>query len=252
MITSMAAVVAAAAIAGTAAGPTPTPTPRPAPAAAVTGGQTCRAGHYEPVLRPADFAGRVDNPYFPLPLGRTLIYRGIKDGKSQVDRVHVTTATKVIEGITAVAVSDVARHRGKLLEKTTDWYAQDRRGNVWYLGERTAHFLPGGGIDRSGSWQAGVKDAEPGIVMLANPTVPSAYRQECLPGQAEDMAWIVAKGGSLRLPSRTVHNVLVSLEFTRLEPGVVDRKIYAPGIGIVSELAMSGPHEVATLVSVHG
>jgi len=36
------------------------------------------------------------------------------------------------------------------------------------------------------------------------------------------------------------------------QPGVVDRKVYAPGIGIVSELAMSGPHEVATLVSVHG
>jgi len=246
MITSMAAVVAVAASTASIAGPPSAPT------AAVTGGQTCRAGHYEPMLRPADFAGRVDNPYFPLPPGRTLVYRGIKDGKSQVDRVHVTKRTKVIEGITAVAVRDVARHRGRLLEKTTDWYAQDRRGNVWYLGERTAAYLPGGRVDRSGSWQAGRHDAEPGIVMLAKPRVPSTYRQECLPGQAEDMAWIVGKGGSLRLPSRTVHNVLVSLEFARIEPAVVDKKVYAPGIGIVSERAMSGEKEVATLVSVHG
>jgi hypothetical protein len=246
MIMSMAAVVAAAAITGTMAGPSP------AQMAAVAGGQTCRAGHYEPVLRPAGFVGRIDNPYFPLPPGRTLVYRGIKDGKSQVDRVHVTTATKVIEGITAVAVTDVARHRGRLLEKTTDWYAQDRRGNVWYLGERTAAFLPGGRVDRSGSWQAGRHDAEPGIVMLAKPRVPSTYRQECLPGAAEDMAWIVGKGGSLRLPFAAVHNVLVSLEFARIEPGVVDKKVYAPGLGIVSEVAMSGPKETATLVSVSG
>jgi len=246
MITSIAAVVAAAAITGSMAGPSP------APVARVSGGQTCRAGHYEPVLRPADFAGRVDNPYFPLPPGRTLVYRGIKDGKSQVDRVHVTRRTKVIEGITAVAVTDVARHRGRLLEKTTDWYAQDRRGSVWYLGERTAAYLPGGRIDRSGSWQAGRHDAEPGIVMLAKPRVPGTYRQECLPGQAEDMAWIVGKGGSLRLPFAAVHNVLVSLEFARIEPGVVDKKVYAPGLGIVSEVAMSGPKETATLVSVTG
>jgi hypothetical protein len=249
MITRMAAVVV---VAGIVAGPSPAPAAAAAPRAAVSGGQTCRAGHYEPVLRAADFTGHVDNPYFPLPPGRTLVYRGIKDGKSQVERVHVTTATKVIEGITAVAVSDVARHHGKLLEKTPDWYAQDRRGDVWYLGERTVAYLPAGRIDRSGSWQAGVKDAEPGIVMLAKPKVPSTYRQECLPGEAEDMAWTVAKGGSLRLGSRIVHHVLVSLEFTRIEPGIVDQKIYAPGIGIVSERAMSGEKEVATLVRIHG
>jgi hypothetical protein len=112
-------------------------------------GASHRAG-YEPVLNPADFVRKVTNPYFPLPVGRTLIYRGIKDGKSQVDRVHVTSRTKVLEGITAVTVTDVARHNGHLLEKTTDWYAQDKQGNVWYLGEDTAAYLPGGKVDRSG------------------------------------------------------------------------------------------------------
>ena len=60
----------------------------------------------------------IDNPYYPLPVGRTLIYRGVRDGQTQTDRVHVTSGTKVLEGITATAVSDVARHHGKLLEKT--------------------------------------------------------------------------------------------------------------------------------------
>jgi hypothetical protein len=214
-------------------------------------GASHRAG-YEPVLNPADFVRKVTNPYFPLPVGRTLIYRGIKDGKSQVDRVHVTSRTKVLEGITAVTVTDVARHNGHLLEKTTDWYAQDKQGNVWYLGEDTAAYLPGGKVDRSGSWQAGVHDAEPGIIMRAHPQVPNAYRQEYQPGNAEDTAWIVDRGGSFKLPFAVVHDVLTSLEFTRLEPAVIDKKVYAPGLGIVVERAVTGPREIARLVSVRG
>jgi hypothetical protein len=213
---------------------------------------TSALGGYEPVLNPGDFVRVIDNPYYPLPVGRTLIYRGVRDGQTQTDRVHVTSGTKVLEGITATAVSDVARHNGKLLEKTTDWFAQDKQGNVWYLGEDTAAYLPNGQIDRSGSWQAGVHDGEPGIIMLAHPQIPDAYRQEFLRGQAEDTAWIVNKGGSVRVPFGVVHHILTSLEFTRLEPGVIDQKIYAPGIGIVRELSQKGPLEVARLVSVRG
>lgn len=213
---------------------------------------TSAHGGYEPVLNPRDFVRVIDNPYYPLPVGRTLVYRGVRDGQTQTDRVHVTSGTKVLEGITATAVSDVARHNGKLLEKTTDWFAQDKQGNVWYLGEDTAAYLPNGQIDRSGSWQAGVRDGEPGIIMLAHPQIPDAYRQEFLRGQAEDTAWIVNKGGSVRVPFGVVHHILTSLEFTRLEPGVIDQKIYAPGIGIVRELSQKGPLEVARLVSVRG
>lgn len=212
---------------------------------------TGRSG-YEPVLNPANFMHKVNNPYLPWPVGRTLTYRGIKDGQTQLDVVHVTSKTKVIEGITTVTVTDVATHNGKLLEKTTDWYAQDRQGNVWYLGEATAAYLPGGKVDHSGSWQAGVKDAEPGIVMEAHPKVPDAYREEYLPRQAEDTAWIVNLGGSATVPFGTLHHVLTSLEFTRLEPDVIDEKVYAPGIGEVIELAAHGPVEFADLVSVRG
>lgn len=219
------------------------------PGAAAAGASHSR--EYEPVLNPADFVHSITNPYFPLPVGRTLVYRGIRDGVTQIDTVHVTSQTRVLEGITATAVSDIATHQGKLLEKTTDWYAQDKRGTVWYLGERTAAYSHGK-VDHSGSWLAGVNDGEPGIVMLANPRIPDAYRQEFLAGQAEDTAWIVGRGGSIKLPFKVVHKVLTSLEFTVLEPTVVDKKIYAPGLGIVKEQAVQGPQEVATLVSVHG
>src|SRR5205809_5252949 len=173
---------------------------------------------YEPVLDPANFTTTIDDEYFPLPVGRTLVYRGVKDGQTQEDQVTVTDQTKTVaEGITARVVTDVATHDGTLLEKTSDWYAQDKEGNVWYLGEDTAAYLPGGKVDRSGSWQAGVHDAEPGIIMRAHPRVPNAYRQEYQPGNAEDTAWIVDRGGSFKLPFTVAHHVLTSLEFTRLE-----------------------------------
>src|SRR5882724_4149298 len=72
---------------------------------------------YEPVLNPRDFVRVIDNPYYPLPVGRTLIYRGVRDGVTQTDRVHVTSRTKVLEGITATSVTDVATHGRKVLER---------------------------------------------------------------------------------------------------------------------------------------
>jgi len=205
---------------------------------------------YEPVLDPANFVSVIDNPYFPLPVGRTLVYQGIKDGGSLVDTVTITDRTKVIEGITARAVSDISTHDGALLEKTTDWYAQDKAGNVWYLGEDTAEYNPDGTVDTSGSWQSGVHDAEPGIIMEANPQIPDAYRQEYLKGEAEDTAWIVDRGGKATVPYGHVHRLLTSLEFARIEPGVVDKKTYAPGLGTVIEKALTGPTEFSRLVSV--
>ena len=169
------------------------------------------------------------------------------------DTVTVTDQTKVILGITTRVVNDVATtNNGTVLEKTFDYYAQDDLGNVWYLGEDTTHFLPNGKADTSGSFQAGVGGAQPGIIMEANPQIPDAYRQECFAGEAEDTAWVVATEGSSKVPYGNVRNVLTTLEATRIEAGAYDEKIYGPGIGIVSERSLTGPAEFAQLVSVSG
>lgn len=206
-----------------------------------------------PTLDPANFVSVIDNPYYPLPVGRVLVYKGIRDGQRQTDTVTVTNETKVIEGVTARTVLDVARTpSGRLLERTFDWYAQDTAGNVCYLGEDTKAFLPNGQVDTSGSWEAGVNGAVPGIIMEADPQIPDAYRQEFLKGEAEDTAWIVGRGGSITVPYGTVRDVLTTLEHTALEPDVVDQKIYAPGLGIVKEMTLAGGQEVAKLVKVTG
>jgi len=218
---------------------------------APSGASACGTS-YAPVLDPADFGQVIDNPFFPLPVGRKLVYTGIKDGQTQTDTVVVTDRKKVILGISATVVSDIATHHGALLEKTFDYYAQDKQGAVWYLGEDTTAFLPNGKTDTSGSFLAGVDGAQPGIIMEADPQIPDAYRQECYAGQAEDTAWVIATTGSQTVPFGTVRNVLTTLEATQIEPGAYDQKVYGRGIGIVSERALTGPNEVAHLVSMSG
>ena len=157
--------------------------------------------------------------------------------------MHVTGRTRKIAGITATVVSDnVYEPPSKLLEKTFDYYAQDDGGNVWYLGEDTRELLGGGKVDTAGSWLAGKSGAKPGLIMEADPRVPDSYRQECRSGEAEDLAWVVTRGGSL----------VRTLEFSPLEPTVVERKVYKRGMGVVSERQLSGGHEVLSLVRVTG
>jgi hypothetical protein len=215
-----------------------------AQAGASSGGGRCAA--YSPHIPPAKhFSKAIDNPYFSLPVGRTFVYRGVENGKKELDRMHVTGKTRNVAGITATVVSDnVYEPPPKLLEKTFDYYAQDDHGNVWYLGEDTREFLRGGKVDRSGSWLAGKRGAKPGLIMEANPQVPDAYRQECLSGEAEDLAWVVGRGGS--------RDLLRTLEFSQLEPSIVERKVYRPRVGVVSEHQLSGGHETLKLVRVTG
>ncbi|HXJ62935.1 MAG TPA: hypothetical protein VNN79_04195 [Actinomycetota bacterium] len=200
---------------------------------------------------PGDFVRYVTNPFLPFKPGTELVYRGVKDGEGITDRVRVLSRTKTILGVKATVVRDVSRHGSQLIERTEDWYAQDRRGNVWYFGEDTEEFLPGGRVSREGSWQAGVHGAVPGIVMEANPHAPDGYRQELYRGHAEDTAWVLRRGGSIDVPLGTLHHVLLTLEWTRLEPNVIDRKYYAKGFGIVREASATGPLETSELVSVH-
>jgi hypothetical protein len=206
-----------------------------------------------PAFDPAHFTHPVDNPYFPLTPGLLTRLHGSDGDERFVEKVRVTHRTVMIAGVRAVVVRDVVRRPdGTLAEATDDWYADDDQGNVWYLGEDTVHFLAHGKADTSGSWEAGVNGAVPGIIMEANPQIPDAYRQELLAGEAEDTAWIVDRGTTIRVPYGRVTNVLTTLEATRLEPGAYDQKVYGPGIGIVLEQSLSGDPEYAKLESVTG
>lgn len=196
---------------------------------------------------PGDFVRTITNPYLPYRPGSVWVYTGLKDGQTQRDVVRVTHRTRMIMGVRATSISDIATHGATVLEETTDWYAQDKQGNVWYFGEATKARNPDGTFDTTGSWLAGVHGARPGIVMTAHPAVGDAHRQEFWRGQAEDQYWLVDLGAAVKVPAGSFATAARTLEWSRLEPGVIDEKFYVPGVGVVKELAASGPKEVAVL-----
>jgi hypothetical protein len=200
-------------------------------------------------IRPGDFdfVSRITNPYLPYRPGSVWVYAGVRDGQTQRDVVTVTHRTRRILGVACTVVIDVATHGSTVLERTEDWFAQDRQGNVWYFGEATASY-EGGQVDTSGSWQAGVGGARAGIVMTAHPSVGDAHRQEYWRGQAEDQYWLVDLAQRVHTPALDSSHALLTLEWTRLEPGVIDRKYYVRGVGLVKEQSAQGPLEVAALV----
>ena len=196
---------------------------------------------YHPHIDPADFTPNVDNPLFPLTPGTTLVYSGFKDGEAALDLFAPSTRTKVIDGVTTRVVEDRLFLDGFLEERTSDYYAQDRCGTVWYFGEDTAELdRRGHVISTEGSFHAGVDGAEPGVFMQAHPEVGRLLRQEWYPGHAEDIFAAVDLHTAVAVPYGRFQNALRTAETTALEPGVLDNKYYVPGIGQVEEVAVTG------------
>jgi hypothetical protein len=190
---------------------------------------------------PARFSPDVTNAWFPLRPGMHWVYVGVKDGRASRDVVDVTRTVTTIDGAPCVSVSDRLYENGRLEERTTDWYSQDRAGNVWYFGEDTAELDRAGHVTSTeGTWRAGVNGAVPGIYMPADPRTGRSGRQEYFKGHAEDHYKVVGHLGS---------NAVLTAEWTPLEPGTLDHKLYVRGTGIVLEQTERGPNERNELVS---
>lgn len=204
-----------------------------------------------PLPPPSQFVPRVDNPWFPLRPGTVYVYRGRKDGERSRDVMSVLTETKTILGVRATVVSDKLYLRGRIEERTRDWYAQDKAGNVWYLGEATVELYPNGAVKtREGSWQAGVEGARAGIFMPARPRPGESGIQELLAGEAEDHFRVLSLSARVHTPAASSRQALLTREWTPLEPGVVDHKLYVKGIGTVREETVKGGDELNELVEV--
>jgi len=210
-------------------------------------------GTYSPAIDPANFVEAIDNRYFPLEPGTAFHYKGVaEDGKTpQTDDMAVTQQTKEIMGVTCTVVRDTVYQRGKLVERTFDWYAQDEGGNVWYMGELAREVEHGKLVKASDSWEGGVNGAQPGIIMPGNPQPGDEYRQEYYPGHALDQARVIGSGGPVKVPSGSYGHTLATVETApKLDPGVAERKYYVAGVGDVKEQTVSGNQEQIQLVSI--
>jgi hypothetical protein len=207
-------------------------------------------GPYHPKIDRSNFVRRVENRYLPFIPGTRFHYEGVRGRTPQTDNEVVLHRTKRILGIRCTVVRDTVSEHGKPVERTFDYYAQDRQGNVWYMGELSLEKHHGRLVKASDSWQSGVKGGKPGIIMPGHPRHGDAYRQEYYPpGEALDEARVLGRRGSVKVPYGSYERPLVTVERSPLEPQT-EKKYYVAGVGEVKEQVVKGHHEAFELVNV--
>ena len=215
---------------------------------------------YTSMIDPADFVPEIDNPFLPLTPGTTFIYEGETEEGLERTEVNVTRKTKIILGVNCTGVRDRIWLDDKLkdrdwrnnewTEDTLAWYAQDEDGNVWYFGEDSKDIEGGVVVSTADSWEAGVNGAKPGIVMKGTPKVGDVYRQSYAEGVAEDMDRVLSLNESVDVPVGSFQNCLKTMEWTPLEPDVIEHKFYAPGLGFILKVEVEAGAVSGALVEV--
>jgi hypothetical protein len=162
----------------------------------------------------------------------------------------VTDRTRTIDGIEARVVHDlVTTPDGEKVEDTFDWYAQDKDGNLWYLGEDTKEYESGKVVSTAGSWEHGVDGAEAGIIVAAEPKQGLAYREEYYAGEAEDAAEVLSVDDKVQVPFGFFRDAMITRNYSGIEPKVEELKFYAKGVGPVLSMHTDGAGGRATLIS---
>ena len=197
----------------------------------------------------------IDNTYLPLTPGVTLTYLVESEDETETIITEVLDTTRFVSGIECVVFRDRVYVDELLIEDTYDWFAQDDAGNVWYMGEEVVNYEYDDDdelieTNNDGAWEAGVDGALPGIQMWANPTASESYYQEYLEDEAEDMGMIVRLGVEVELEDGSIYDdCLQVLDWNPLEPGTLEYKFYAPGLGMIKEEKVGGD-EVSELKGV--
>lgn len=182
-----------------------------------------------PSLDPGDFVGEVDNPFLPLAPGSRWTY---ELSGEQTGTVSVTVADErqSVAGVEATVVETTAPDGS-----TVDYYAQDRSGNVWWVG-------------REGVWAAGADGAEAGLAMAARPRVGDGYRMASSPGVVEDRALVRSVTSAVTVPAGSYEECVDVETSSPLEPGVRRISTYAEGVGLVRLESVEGPRVLLELV----
>jgi len=212
------------------------------------------AGKLDVVFNAADFPAKPDinpiiNQYWPMIPGTSFVYAAETEDGCEVNMVTITTGYKDNFGIPyhtikALEVEDLEWFTEEcnddfegeydLMEETTDRYAQDNDGNIWYLGETPeAYDDEEDCVTEEGAWEAGDDEAEAGIVILGNPIEGLSYQQEYLEDEAEDMGKVLELGVTVELEylESTFVDCLKTKEWTPLERGEIEHKFYCPSGG---------------------
>jgi hypothetical protein len=204
---------------------------------------TTSGATYHPKIVPTEFTTHVTNRFWPLKPGMSWTYDGTKDHVPEHVVITVARETKTILGVTCLVVHDRVTLNGSLEENTTDWYAQDRSGSIWYFGEDSKDYKNGVVVSTQGTWEAGVDGAQPGVVIMGRPRPGPTYRQEYRPGVAEDKARVLTTSAVEHVAAGTFRHVVETYDTDPLNPQKVERKFWAPGVGAVHVVRIGSFHQ---------
>jgi hypothetical protein len=186
----------------------------------------------------------IDNPYLPLTKWRSCELRGLQDdGTRERDVLRLLERTRrfTIGGqvVPAVVIQDSAFEDGKLVERTLDYFAQADDGTVHYLGEHVNNVRRGRVVNHHGSWLYGRDTDVLGVAMPASPKLGDQWRPEDVPGITIESDRVEETGMRARAGGRLHTNVIRTQEFIQPE-GEVEDKLYAPGVGLITEYPPDG------------
>ncbi|TFG77320.1 MAG: hypothetical protein E4H23_08785, partial [Chrysiogenales bacterium] len=213
--------------------------------------QVFKKAGYNPHIIPLDFVQGVDHPFFPLLTGQTRHYQTTQDENYAEVTVTATGNTRLIMGVLCLGVQERLVADQRLFEDTWRWYAQDQDGNVWYFARETKKY-DYDVVSEDWSWQAGINGAKPGMVMVGQPAdyLNKEYREEYVVGVEETKAQVLGLNETVTVPYGTFSGCLKIKVYSDLDPGRVEHRYYASGIGLILRETVPESDKRLELVSI--
>jgi hypothetical protein len=195
-------------------------------------------------------SAKITNRYLPISNFHRTVLKGIDTGQHlRIVRTlkHRTKAFKY-RGIAvkAAVVKDVVTNvkNGRVIERTVDYFAQDKAGSVYYFGEDVNEYRHGHLVGHEGQWRLGRDTKRPGVLMPPHPKLGDAFKAEAVPGITHETDHVVAVGKTKRVAGHTYHHV-IKIRENAGPPPEVEFKTYAPGTGVITE-ANGGIHLISS------
>jgi hypothetical protein len=194
---------------------------------------------------------RIDNKWLPLAPGTQFVLEGESNRGEGIERHRavftVTDLTKVINGVRTVVMWDRDFNGDVLAESEITFFAQDDAGNVWLLGEYPEEYEEGRFEGAPSTWVAGLANAQPGILMPADPRQGEPpFLQGFVPDiDFQDIAKVHQVGQELCVPAGCYRDVMVIDEWDPLaQPQDGHQlKYQAPGVGNIKVEAVGGEEQ---------
>jgi len=186
----------------------------------------------EATLNPANFGDPATgaNPYLPLKPGTQWVREGATSvGGRRVPHRVTTTVTDVYREIDA----------GQVSQQSLDYLAEDKDGNLWYLGGYTEEYEGGRFVSALDAWLSGVKGAKSGLLVQADPkagTPPYAVAQP--DAEEGDVAEVIKVGARRCVPFKCFDDVLIVREGKASAPDN-EFKYYARDVGQIDNVPRS-------------